>query len=471
VTVLAHGIGGRTDLPLPSELVLQAGGFVVLVSFLAVGLAWRRPRFGTEEPEPGDRADPGPTEQLPRGLEHAQLAVRCLLLALLGYLVARAFTGNPDPDHNPAPRALYVLLWVGLVPASLVFGPVWRVVNPLRALHRGVCALLRVPPAGVREPPSGLGYWPAAIGLAVFIWLELVPDARADPAVVGAFIAGYAALITAAATVYGARWFSLADPFEVYSTLIAALSPVGLRTGAGPNSGAGPRSGAGPNSGAGPRTGAGPKTGGPGLEFRNPLRGLNRVPPAPGLVAMLAVWWGSTVFDGVSGTSWWATTSQLAAARSGLPTELLATVVLVGLIALVALSYRLATGALSATLVSTLIPIAVGYTIAHYASLLLVEGPRALTQLVDPSGAAPPLAAVPAPVLIAAVQVTAILVGHVVGVVAAHDRVLGAAENPTTGVPGKSQVLTDQRRLADEIPLVLLMILYTMIGIYLLVIA
>jgi len=446
VTVLAHGIGGRTDLPLPGELVLQAGGFVVLVSFLAVGLAWRRPRFGTEQPgDHGDHGDADPAEHLTAGRERAQLAARCLLLALLGYLVAVAFAGNPDPDHNPAPRALYVLLWVGLVPASLVFGPVWRVVNPLRALHRGVCAVLRLPPAGIRELPSGLGYWPAAIGLAVFVWLELVPDARADPVVVGGFIAGYAVLITAAATVYGTRWFSLGDPFEVYSTLIAALAPVG------------------------------PKSGGPGLEFRNPFRGLNRVRPAPGLVAVLAVWWGSTVFDGVSGSPWWATTSQLAAARSGLPTELLATVVLVGLIGLVALSYRLATGALAATLVSTLIPIAVGYTIAHYASLLLVEGPRAVTQLVDPSGAAPPLAALPAPVLIAAIQVAAILVGHVVGVVAGHDRVLGASqnqtENPTTGVPGNGPVLTDQRRLADEIPLVLLMILYTMIGIYLLVIA
>ena len=42
---LAHGIGEVEGLPLPGELVLQTGGVVVLVSFLAVALLWRQPRF------------------------------------------------------------------------------------------------------------------------------------------------------------------------------------------------------------------------------------------------------------------------------------------------------------------------------------------------------------------------------------------------------------------------------------------
>jgi len=419
--ILAHGIGGRADLPLPGELVLQAGGFVVLASFLAVGLAWRQPRFHT--PVTG-RPLPAAVQRM-AGSDRARLAAQCVLLAVLAYLLVIAFAGAPDPDHNPTPRALYVLLWVGLVPASLVFGPVWRVVNPLRALHRGLVAVLRLPPDGYRELPKGVGYWPTALGLAAFVWLELVPDARAEPAVVGGFIAGYAALITAAALRYGPSWFDRADPFEAYSSLVAALSPVGRGLAGGP------------------------------VELRNPFRGLTGVTPAPGLVAVLAVWWGSTVFDGVSGTPWWATTSQQAAAGTGVPAELFATAVLAALIGLVAASYRLATGALAGRLVSTLIPIAVGYTIAHYASLLLTEGPRGLVQLVDPAAPAPTGA--PAPLLVAAIQVAAILVGHVVGVIAAHDR--------------SAALLPENRRLADQIPLVLLMIVYTMIGLYLLVIA
>ncbi|HEX4248413.1 MAG TPA: hypothetical protein VH008_11165 [Pseudonocardia sp.] len=420
--ILAHGIGGRADLPLPGELVLQAGGFVVLASFLAVGLAWRQPRFHTAV---AGRALPAAVTRLADS-GRARLAAQSVMLALLAYLLGQAFAGDQDPDHNPVPRALYVLLWVGLVPASLVLGPVWRVVNPLRALRRGLVTVFRLPPDGCRELPKGLGYWPTALGLAAFVWLELVPDARAEPAVVGGFIATYTALSTAAALRYGPSWFDRADPFEAYSSLVAALSPVG-------------------------RGSADHRP----VELRNPFRALNAVIPAPGLVAVLAVWWGSTVFDGVSGTPWWATTSQLAAARTGVPKELLATVVLAALIGLVAASYRLATGALAGRLVSTLIPIAVGYTIAHYASLLLTEGPRGLAQLLDPSAPAPTGA--PAPLLVAAIQVVAILVGHVVGVIAAHDR--------------SAALLPENRRLADQVPLVLLMIVYTMIGLYLLVIA
>jgi hypothetical protein len=44
VSVLAHGIGGRADLPVPLTLAVYAAGLTVVVSFLALVLLWRRPR-------------------------------------------------------------------------------------------------------------------------------------------------------------------------------------------------------------------------------------------------------------------------------------------------------------------------------------------------------------------------------------------------------------------------------------------
>ena len=424
---LAHGIGERTDLPLPGELVLQAGGFVVLASFLLVGLAWRRPRFGLPSdgrsedggsggserggngPSDGGPGDGGPGDGGPgdggpgdgrrvgrgpgeggRGADgRGRLVGQGVLLALLGYLVVVAFVGPAEDETNPAPRALYVLLWVGLVPASLVFGPVWRTVNPLRALHRIARFLFLLPAGGVRPMPRWLGYHPAAVGLALFVWLELVPADHTDPPVVGTFLLAYALLVTAAAGVYGEGFFAVGDPFEVYSTLIGTLAP--LRG--------------------------------------TPLRALARIAPAPGLVAVLAVWWGSTVFDGVSGVPGWAAGVHAFADRVGVPAAVLSTAALLGLIAVVAAGYRLTTGAAAPALVSTLVPIAVGYTVAHYASLLITEGPRSLAQLAQP-GTEGPSTALPAPVVIAVIQVAAVLLGHVLGVVAAHDRVLALAERP-----------------------------------------
>jgi hypothetical protein len=405
--VLAHGIGGVEGLPLDGELVLQTGGVVVLVSFLAVALLWKHPRFTgpvTGRPLPAVLDAPG----LHTALQAVTLAVA---VAVVGY----GFLGPQDPDANPAPRALYVLLWVGIVPASLLLGPVWRVLNPLRLLHRIVAAALRRPVHGAVPLPARLGYRPGAAGLLVFVWLELAAPGRDRPAVVAGFLFAYALLHTGAALRFGERWFDRGDAFEAYSTLTGALAPFGrLADGR--------------------------------IGVRSPFRGLAAVEPAPGLVAFLAVWWGSTVFDGLTGwTGWQALGAPL----------LLDTAVLVGLVLLVAALYRAATGALAGPLASTLVPIAVGYTVAHYVTLLLVEGPRGLAQLAGRELGA--ITAVPAPGLVAAIQIGAVLVGHVVAVVAAHDRSVA--------------LLPEHRRLADQVPLVLLMVAYTMAGLFLLVIS
>jgi hypothetical protein len=399
----AHGIGGVEGLPLDGELVLQTGGVVVLASFLAVALLWRRPRFtGPVGGRPLPAAPPG-----------AVLGVRAVLLVLAGYVVAVGFFGSQDPDANPAPRALYVLLWVGVVPLSLLLGPVWRVANPLRLLADVVRAALRR--TAVAPLPARLGYWPAAAWLLGYVWLELVPAGRDVPAVVAGAVLGYAVLQVAAGVHFGPDWFARGDAFEVYSTLTAALSAFGPR--------------------ADGRTG-----------LRNPFRGLAAVPAEPGLVAFLAVWWGSTVFDGLTGWTGWRSLALPAALDTAV---LVATVLVVGLL------YRLATGRLAGALATTLVPIAAGYTVAHYATLLLVEGPRGLAQLAgQPLG---PVTAVPAPGLVAAIQIGAVLVGHVVAVLAAHDRSVA--------------LLPPQRRLADQVPLVLLMVAYTMAGLFLLVIS
>ncbi len=405
--VLAHGIGGVEGLPLDGELVLQTGGVVVLVSFLSVALLWRHPRF----------TGPVTGRPLPAALDAPALRIvlRAVMLLVGTGVVAYGFAGPQDPDANPAPRVLYVLLWVGVVPASLLLGPVWRVANPLRLLHLLGALALRVPVDGTARLPARLGYWPAAAGLLVFVWLELVAPERDRPAVVAGFLLVYALVHVGAALRFGARWFDRGDAFEVYSTLTGAVSAFGRLSDG--------------------RVGV-----------RNPFRGLAAVPVAPGLVGFVAVWWGSTVFDGLTGWVGWQVLALPA---------VLDTLVLGGLVLLVAGAYRAATGRLAGALASTLVPIAAGYTIAHYIVLLLVEAPRGLAQLAGQELG--PVPAVPAPGLVAAIQIGAVLVGHVVAVVAAHDRCVA--------------LLPEHRRLADQVPLVLLMVVYTMVGLYLLVIS
>ncbi|MFB7866450.1 hypothetical protein [Streptomyces sp. NPDC056069] len=417
---LAHGVGARHDLPL-SPFYAYAGAFAALfVSFLSLGLLWSSSRFH------GDRAG----RPLPAAVQRladapaTRTALRVLGAAAALALVLHLLLGPDDPDRNPAPGAVYVLLWVGLVPASLLVGPAWRLLNPLRALQSALPAR-----RSSRPIPARLGIRPAAAGLLLFTWLELVaPDNTTAPVLLTA-LATHTAVQLLGATRYGPDWFAHADPFEVYSSLLARLSPFGRRADGR-------------------------------LVLRSLFDGLDATPPVPGLVATVCVLLGSTAYDGLSDNPRWITTLQ----TSPLGRTPTATLGLLAAVALVAALYGLCAGTLRllnrelttplTSFAHSLLPIALGYLVAHYFTLFVTEGPRTVIMAGGTDNApapAPPLG----PGGLATLQVAAIVTGHVLGVVAAHDRSV--------------RLLLPARAVAGQLPLFVLMIAYTLGGIGLLI--
>ncbi|MGW4468926.1 hypothetical protein ACWENQ_04560 [Nonomuraea sp. NPDC004354] len=400
--ILAHGIGSRSDLPIPL-FYAYAGAFAALVvSFLALGLLWADSRFR------GDRAG----RVLPWRPPARALRVAAALVALytVGWLVL-----GPARD-NAAPYLVYVVFWVGLVPASLLFGPVWRLANPFRLL-----------PDRPRRPlPRRLGYWPAAAGLTAFTWMELVSPEPAAPPTLLAFLLLYGTATAAGTLVYGHAWLDRGDPFEVFSTLVGHLSPLGRRA-----------------DGT--------------LVLRSPFNGLDAIVPAPGLVATVCVLLGSTGYDGFAGAPFWVTALQTSPlGRVGLGTVGLA--VAIGGVALLYAACLWAAGLIGRTrgltprFAHSLVPIAIGYLVAHYFSLFVIEGQRAVILALGLPGEVD--ADVVGPGTIATVQVLAIVIGHVLGVVAAHDRSV--------------RLLEPARAVAGQIPLFVLMVCYTIGGLTLL---
>ncbi|MCX4536080.1 hypothetical protein [Streptomyces sp. NBC_01669] len=425
MSVLAHGIGSRHDLPL-SPFYAFAGAFAALfVSFLALGLLWPASRFR------GDRAGrplPVPLQRL-ADARPTRIAARAGGLAAALFVLLHLLLGPDGPERNPAAGAVYVLLWVGLVPASLLLGPVWRLLNPLRTLHLLVCRALARDPATGRPLPVRLGLWPAAAGLLAFTWLELVAPDPASSTALLLFLVPYGAVHLAGAARHGARWFDHADAFEVYSGLLARLSPLGRRP-------------------ADRR-----------LVLRSPFNGLDATPPTPGLVATVCVMLGSTAYDGFSDAPSWITSVQ----TSPLGRTTAATLGLLAAVALVATLYalcagvtRLISGQLRHPLTvfaHSLVPIALGYLVAHYFTLLVTEGPHTVMVALGTDTSVPPEPPL-APGGIATLQVAAIVVGHVLGVVAAHDRSV--------------RLFPPARAVAGQLPLLALMIAYTIGGLTLL---
>ena len=427
----AHGVGSRGDLPLPFTALVVAAGTALLISFVAIAFLWREPRLR----ESDGVLLPG---WLAAVLDSRWLRVVAQVLAVvltLWTLLALVF--GPDSARNPVPHVVYVWLWVGLAFASMVLGPVWRVINPLRLLHTGVLRLARVSP-DLALLPYRWGLWPAALGLGAFTWVELVAEENTSLGFLRVLIASFFAISLLGAAVFGRTWFDHADPFEAWSRLLGLLAPLGRR-----------------DDGR--------------WVLRTPLHGVNTLRGQRGLVATVAVMLGSTAYDGFSANLGWATFVQ----SSPLPSSLLRTVTLLGFFALVALtlwlasavSVRLAGQPLrqSAPFVSdmapSLIPIAGGYVIAHYWSLWVYQGQEAWRLLSDPMGTGAdwlgtadlvPAAGLIEPTLVATIQAVSIVIGHLLGVLAAHERAI-------TVLPHRAAVI-------GQVPLMVVMILYTIGG-------
>lgn len=399
---VAHGVGTRSDLPVPAELAGAAAGAVLVGSFVVLAMLWQQPRLAGAV---AGRDLAGPIGGL---LDSTLLraAARILATSIVMVVCVIGFAGPIEPDRNIAPWLLYVNFWAGLMLLSLVLGPLWHVLNPLRAIHGALAWILQVEPSrGIREVPAWLGLWPAAVSLAAFAWIELASSHASDPRLVATFICVYSGLHVTAATIFGSRWFEQGDGFEVYSSLLGSLAPIGRRSDGH-------------------------------LVARNPMDGLEAITPRPGLVGVVVVLVGTTAFDGLSRSTLWS---------DNVPTTpLWATAGLAVVIAVVAALYLAGTwrrdpirvaGRLSipTAFAHTLVPIAAGYAIAHYFSLVVFDGQKAFILASDPMDSGANLIGtadwtidytVVSTVTIAIVQLAVIVLGHVAAAVAAHERSL-----------------------------------------------
>ena len=129
--VFAHGIGGAKDLPIPAEYAMAGAGAALAVSFIVLALAWRTPRF-----DAATHGRPAPAWLASLVDEHR---VRGRPAGARLRASSRTSSGPPSlgPDLliNPTFGVVYVLLWVGIVPMSLLFGPFYKAVSPLRTIH------------------------------------------------------------------------------------------------------------------------------------------------------------------------------------------------------------------------------------------------------------------------------------------------------------------------------------------------
>jgi hypothetical protein len=411
-TASAHGLVGKQDLPIPQWLFAWTAAIVLIVSFVGLAVLWPEPRIA--------RLREHVVTRVPRLLEPLAGAIGVTVFAVTVYAGLR---GLQNPQANLAPTMIFVIFWVGIPFASVLFGDVFAAFNPWRAVGRATGWLVNRT-AGSTEPlpyPTWLGRWPAALGILAFAWVELVYTSRDDPSALAILALVYFAVSLVGMSLFGERaWSSNADAFGVYFRLFARLAPLRWRDHL--------------------------------LVRRMPGTGIYNLSMVPGTLALILVSIGTTSFDGFSqGTIWSSLATTLVDFFSGLglpgqwPIEAAFTVGLVAAVAIVTGLYFLGIAGmrtvdrdrslieLARTFGRSLVPIAFAYVFAHYVSLLVFQG-QALGYLAsDPLGDGSNLLGTASSTIDYGVlsanltwylQVGALLIGHVTGLVLAHDRAL-----------------------------------------------
>ena len=423
---VAHALASRQDLPIPAWLFAWAASIVLIASFFALSAAWRKPQFEDEHARPlGERLSAALTS-LP-----AQDLCGAIGVLLLGVAIYAGLRGTEAPDRNFALTFLFVTCWLGFPIFSAVLGDVFRPFNPWRAIGRvaggGFKAIAGERPAHL-DYPDRLGRWPAAIGLLAVVWIEVVYGRTSivtvaiEPHAVAVAALVYSAYSLAMMAVFGVEeWCERGEVFSVYFGMFGRLGIFGSRDGR--------------------------------LYRRRPFSATTHWATVPGSAAVVIASIAATSFDGaqdgafkagIEATYEWFVERGIGltdALRLADTVFMVATFAAVGLIFMLGVrGMRTVPGApsfekLRTGFAHTLIPIALAYVVAHYFSFFVFQEQAQFTYLLsDPLGTGHTdlFGTVNYTVdyrLLSAnaiwyVQVAALVVGHVIGLMLAHDRAL-----------------------------------------------
>ena len=479
----AHGFGQRYDLPVPLWLWVSGAALAVALSFVVMGLFIR----GTPGLHGYPRANllrwrVGPL------LTHPVVTItaKAVGVILLGLVVVTGIVGSQNPSRNPAPTLVWVLWWVGFAYISALIGNLWALVNPWSTLFAWAENLFN---DSDHEPglrfryPKGLGVWPAVALFLAFAWVELVFAGRALPANLALFAVVYSLITWTGMALFGrAVWLVHGDPFALAFGVLARFSPTEVRV-------------------TDPavcrmcpidcrdRRGecvdcytcfARAREAERELNVRPFAVGLLRDAPLSASMMTFVVLLLSTVtFDGFTATPAWADAeSALYAALPALGSSRLAAIGTLGLLTFPALFLGIysgfahwmataggrptAAGPIARAFVLSLVPIAIGYHLAHYFTYLLIQGQLVIPLASDPlargwdllgtTGHRPDIGVVGAR-FAWYTAVLAIVLGHIVAVFVAH--VTALREFESRGVALRSQY-----------PMLALMVGYTMLSLW-----
>ena len=482
----AHGFGERYSLPVPLEYYLAGAGAAVALSFALIGLF-----VG---------GIPGGGRQLcfnllgvPRlgALLQSRLLTIPIKLASVGLLalvVVAGFLGDQDSGVNFSPTFIWIVWWVGVSYFVALVGNLWPLINPWSIAYGWAEGLLsRIRPdweLDLRfEYPRGLGVWPAFVLFLGFAWLENSYPAASEPETIALVVVTYSLITWAGMLLFGRHvWLRYGEAFSVVFGVLARFAPTEVRV----------------SSDRCQDCEVDCYPGGEGCVNCYPCwvrasraeRELNIRPFAAGLarrervtadvMAFVLLLLATVTFDGLSSTPLWTevrdalygTASSMFGANAVIAIDTLGLLLIPALFMVTYLLFSwvmaMASGGeasaaeMAPAFVYSLVPIALAYNIAHFFTLLAINGQLIIPLASDPFGYGWDLLGTAGYVINPGVvsaratwllSVGVIVAGHIIAVYVAHVIAI--------------RTMSDRRAaLRSQYPMMGLMVAYTMASLW-----
>lgn len=359
-------------------------------------------------------------------------------------LVLIGIFGERDPMHNLMTLVFWTGVWIVVPIASVLFGNLWRSINPWTAPVRMARLLLG---HNGHVGLSRFGHWPAVALYAGFAWFQIVSMSPDDPHELALLAAAYWLVIFGLAVAEGEDWLEQGEFLTVFMGYLAKVAPFWLEI-------------------RGNR--AHLMRGWPGTQI------LAMPPMSISAMAFITLALAALTFDGLAETFWWQAiigeNPLEPTGRSAVMVENTLGLVVVWVLTVATIWAVVRAGQIiggkrfaPGPVMLSFLAIAAGYHAAHYFVTLLTVGQYTLAALNDPLSRGDELLGLPPfyvsfgfltdsriMPLIYAAQFAAILGAHILAVLLAL-RLVG----PET-------------RATAHLPMTALMVGYTVLGLWLL---
>ena len=405
----AHGFGDRYDLPVPLNLFLVGAAATVAFSFVVIGLFVRVHQRSFRYPTYNLLGSRPIAAVLASSV--ALTAIRAVFLALFALVAATTLFGENRPLDNLAPVFVWIIWWVGMGYVTALLGNVWMLINPWKTAFEWGEALLGDGRghewAGLFRYPERWDVWPALMLFFIFAWLENVYAGSSQPFKLGRLITLYSAITWGGMLLFGKhQWLRHGEVFSVLFGFFARFSPTEVVVTDASLCGACGLECDGAEDGcvdcydcfekAAPDRRR--------LNIRPYAVGLARSSKVSTATAVFVVLVLATVtFDGLTATPTWVDLqTSVYSALDRLGTNTVQVIDTLGLLAFllifltvfVAFSWAIRglsgedmpVADVSKTFVLSLVPIALAYNLAHFVSLMMIQGQLIIPLASDPFG-------------------------------------------------------------------------------------